>query len=142
MYELQAWVECIQSQIREQMLVPDLYVFTLKFEIPQIAHENKKNSTGPAAQTSPELLFHIINMSQDSSVYWSVVLPVFIIMLCRISKNIIKQVTRLKSLSVPIKVQKVLQILPIYDTLITSSQPVRWLEFFNFDQNCNLWPTF
>ena len=29
-------------------------------------------STGPAAQTSPELNFHIINMSQDSSVYWSV----------------------------------------------------------------------
>ena len=24
-----------ESQIREQMLVPDLYVFTLKFEIPQ-----------------------------------------------------------------------------------------------------------
>ena len=30
-------------------------------------------STGPAAQTSLELIFHIINMSQDSSVYWSVV---------------------------------------------------------------------
>jgi hypothetical protein len=25
----------IKAQIREQMLVPDLYVFTLKFEIPQ-----------------------------------------------------------------------------------------------------------
>ena len=28
-------------------------------------------STGLATQTSPELIFHIINMSQDSSVYWS-----------------------------------------------------------------------
>ena len=30
------------------------------------------HSTGPAAQTSPELIFHIINMSQDSSVSVSV----------------------------------------------------------------------
>ena len=30
------------------------------------------HTTGPAAQTSPELIFHIINMSQDSSVSLSV----------------------------------------------------------------------
>ena len=28
-------VDISKPQIREQMLVPDLYVFTLKFEIPQ-----------------------------------------------------------------------------------------------------------
>ena len=32
------------------------------------------HSTGLAAQTSPELIFHIINMSKDSSVSLSVVL--------------------------------------------------------------------
>ena len=32
------------------------------------------HSTGLAAQTSPELIFHIINMSQDSSVSLSVVI--------------------------------------------------------------------
>ena len=42
----------------------------------QVAHNQPQtffHSTGPAAQTSPELIFHIINMSQDSSVYWSVI---------------------------------------------------------------------
>ena len=29
--------------------------------------------TGPAAQTSPELIFHVINMSQDASALLSVV---------------------------------------------------------------------
>ena len=32
-------------------------------------------TTGLAAQTSPELIFHTRKMSQDSSVYWSVVPP-------------------------------------------------------------------
>ena len=36
------------------------------------------HSTGPAAQTSPELIFHIINMSQDSSVSLSVTLWFFL----------------------------------------------------------------
>jgi hypothetical protein len=33
----------IEHRLGEQMLVPDLYVFTLKFEIPQkrLKHENK-----------------------------------------------------------------------------------------------------
>ena len=30
-------------------------------------------SSGPAAQTSQKLIFHIVNMSQDPSVYWFVV---------------------------------------------------------------------
>ena len=106
------------------MLVPDLYVFTLKFLAykKRLKHEkknfqkekknylssmqlfssdatmfSKKNfffahkklkkppskvahnrpqtffsCTGPAAQTSPELMFHVINMSQDASVLLSV----------------------------------------------------------------------
>ena len=61
-------------KLENKCLFPTFYVFTLKFEIPQIAHENKKNSTGPAAQTSPELILHIINMSQDSSVSLSVII--------------------------------------------------------------------
>ena len=32
------------------------------------------HSTGPAAQISPESIFHIINMSQDSSVSLSVIM--------------------------------------------------------------------
>ena len=35
-------------------------------------HSSSQQSTGLAAQTSPELIFHIINMSQDSSVSLSV----------------------------------------------------------------------
>ena len=41
----------------------------------KVAHNRPQtffSSTGPAAQTSPELIFHIINMSQDSSVSLSV----------------------------------------------------------------------
>ena len=41
----------------------------------KVAHNRPQtffHSTGPAAQTSPELIFHIINMSQDSSVSLSV----------------------------------------------------------------------
>ena len=43
----------------------------------KVAHNRPQtffSSTGPAAQTSPELIFHIINMSQDPSVSLSVVL--------------------------------------------------------------------
>ena len=57
-----------------------------RYNIIFFAHENIKkhpqklliidpiffSSTGPAAQTSPELIFHVINMSQDSSVSLSV----------------------------------------------------------------------
>ena len=42
----------------------------------KVAHNRPQtffHSTGPAAQTSPVLIFHIINMSQDSSVCLSVV---------------------------------------------------------------------
>ena len=46
-----------------------------KRQAPKVAHNRPQtffHSTGPAAQTSPELIFHII-MSQDSSVSLSVV---------------------------------------------------------------------
>ena len=42
----------------------------------KVAHNRPQtffSSTGPAAQTSPELIFHVINMSQDSSVSLSVI---------------------------------------------------------------------
>ena len=41
----------------------------------KIAHNRPQtfiHNTGAAAQTNPELIFHIINMSQDSSVSLSV----------------------------------------------------------------------
>ena len=43
--------------------------------IKKVAHNRPQtffSSTGPAAQTSPELIFHIINMSPDPSVSLSV----------------------------------------------------------------------
>ena len=60
----------------------------LKKQASKVAHNRSQtffHSTSPAAQTSPELIFHIINMSQDSSVSLSVVLK--------------RGQTRLKSLS-------------------------------------------
>ena len=41
----------------------------------KVAHSRPQtffSSTGPAAQTSPELIFHVLNMSQDASVLLSV----------------------------------------------------------------------
>jgi hypothetical protein len=43
----------------------------------KVAHNRPQtffSCTGPAAQTSPELIFHVINMSQDTSVLLSVAL--------------------------------------------------------------------
>ena len=50
----------------------------MKKRASKAAHNRPKlffHSTGPTAQTSPELIFHIINMSQDSSVSLSVSFP-------------------------------------------------------------------
>ena len=70
-----------------QLFSADPTIFSKKLNS-FFAHENIKNgplklliigpklffhSIGPATQTSPELIFHIINMSQDSSVPLSVV---------------------------------------------------------------------
>ena len=49
---------------------------SIKKPASKVAHNRPQtffSSTGPAVQTSPELIFHIINMSQDPSVSLSVV---------------------------------------------------------------------
>ena len=42
------------AQIREQMLVPDLYVFTLKFEIPQQPMKIEKKKLQPKTASRAE----------------------------------------------------------------------------------------
>ena len=79
-----------------QIFSEDATLFSKKNSNLFFAHENIKNGPqklliigpklffhkyGPAAQTSPELIFHIINMSQDSSVSLSEILGVPIYLL-------------------------------------------------------------
>ena len=75
-HELRTVRHPMKAQIREQMLVSDLYVLTLKFEFHSsppkklliIGPKRFFSCTGPAAQTIPELIFHVTNLSQDTSV--------------------------------------------------------------------------
>ena len=60
----------------EQLLRPiSLCFHEQKKQASKVAHNRPQTffyKYGPAAQTSPEFIFHIINMSQDSSVSFSV----------------------------------------------------------------------